>query len=153
MKARIMAQGKGRDDKALDNEIEQKRKDMACARAKAKAEEAAKIREQNAAFKAKKESIGAATVNKLSDEEMAMRDAARAKKEAEAAAHQQMLAQHSKSLKEMTSSTEAATGKRCARYVPLGRHEHTLPAVCDIVLSAAHCASHPAAHLQSTSSR
>ena len=73
MKARILAQGKGRDPKSLDEEIERKRRELGAARAKAKAEERERLQRENAAFAEKKKSIGAATVNQLSEEENAMR--------------------------------------------------------------------------------
>ena len=47
MRARILAQGSGRDAKTLDEEVEQQRRALAGARAKAKAEERARIENEN----------------------------------------------------------------------------------------------------------
>ena len=109
MKARIMAQGKGKDPKALDTEIEAKRQEMAAARAAAKAEEKRKIEEENRAFAAKKKGIGAATVNKLSDEENRMREEAAAKIAAENEARAKQLAEENRQKAERLAATGAAT--------------------------------------------
>ena len=58
----------------LDEEVERKRREMAEARAQAKAAEKARLDEENRAFAARKKATGAATVNKLSAEEQALRD-------------------------------------------------------------------------------
>ena len=107
--ARIQAQGKGKDPKALDEEIERKRQEMAAARAAAKAEEKRRIDEENRAFAAKKKSVGAATVNKLSDEENALRAETAARIAAENEARAKQLAEENRLKMERIKSTGAAT--------------------------------------------
>ena len=109
MKARIMAQGKGKDPKALDTEVETKRREMAEARAAAKAEEKRRIDEENRAFAAKKKSIGAATTNKLSDEENALRAETAARIAAENEAKAKALAEQNKQHSQKLANTGAAT--------------------------------------------
>ena len=106
--ARIQAQGKGKDPKALDEEIERKRQEMAAARAAAKAEEKRKIDEENRAFAAKKKNVGAATVNKLSDEENALRAETAARIAAENEARAAQLAAENAEKKARLQATGAA---------------------------------------------
>jgi len=109
MKARVMAQGQGRDTKALDQEVENARKQMAEARAKAKADEKAKIDEENRAFAAKKGMVKAATSHSLTADEQAMRDAAAAKSAADKEAEKRRLADENRQKSERIMATGAAT--------------------------------------------
>lgn len=119
MKARIMAQGKGKDPKVLDAEVERQRRLLAQVRAEAKAAEKARLDSENAVLANRRRNVKAAVDDDVTDDVTvaadgtvivgAGRDAAaaasKARKEAEAA----QLADDNAQLFERIRTTNAVT--------------------------------------------
>ena len=119
MKARIMAQGKGRDPKALDVEVERQRKEMARRRAEAKAAAKAELDAENRALALRRKNVKAAVDDDITDDVAidadgnvilgAGRDAAAAASKARKEAEAQRLAQENAEYRSMIANTVAKT--------------------------------------------
>jgi hypothetical protein len=110
MKARLQAQGKGRDPKALDAEIEEKRRAIAKARADAKAAEKARLLEENRANRARLKNVQAVTDDDITDEAAGFaRVEAAAASQARAAAEAEQLTAENREMHERLVNTAPRT--------------------------------------------
>jgi hypothetical protein len=119
MKARIMAQGKGRDPKVLDAEVERQRKETARRRAEAKAAAKAELDAENRALALRRKNVKAVIDDDITDDVTidadgntivgAGRDAAAAASKARQEAESQRLARENAEYREMIANTVAKT--------------------------------------------
>ena len=119
MKARIMAQGKGRDPKVLDAEVERQRKETARRRAEAKAAAKAELDAENRALALRRKNVKAVIDDDITDDVTidadgntivgAGRDAAAAASKARQEAESPRLARENAEYREMIANTVAKT--------------------------------------------